>query len=185
MWWGNQQQRNAGLPPSMDPGSPSAFSLGRPGKRTKAGGRGWGVGGGFLKNDAKQIEGGLAGDKNGASCIPLPASHIQHFVSPAKRVTLTRASRGPRRAQTPRLRLRLRHQSCFLTEGLMRSNLQQSNFGVSPGMDSGSPSAFSPGRPGIRIKQLVVGGLWLVVDQLAATKSRLSVQHVPRVSLAT
>ena len=57
-----------------------------PGKRTKTGGRGWGVGGRYLKNDAKQAEGGLVGfDKNGVSYVSLPTSHTQHYVSPAKR----------------------------------------------------------------------------------------------------
>ena len=61
------------------------------------------MGGGYLKNGAKQAEGGLVSfDKNGVSYVPLPTPHIQHYVSPAKRVTLTRASRGPCRAQNPR-----------------------------------------------------------------------------------
>ncbi len=47
LWWASQRQRNVGFVSSMDPGSPSAISLGRPGKRKKTGCRGWGMGVGF------------------------------------------------------------------------------------------------------------------------------------------
>jgi len=50
-------------------------------------------------------------------------------------------------------------------------------------MDPGSPSAGSLGRPGIRMKWLVVGGLWPVVGPSAAAEPRLLVQHGSRISL--
>jgi len=103
-FWPFLRQRNVGCLHGMDPGSPSATSLGCPGKR-KSGL--WlvvcslwlasqrqlaGCGGGLLKNGTKQAEGGLVGfDKNGVSYVSLPTSHTQHYVSPAKGTKCPRA----------------------------------------------------------------------------------------------
>ena len=69
------------------------------------------------------------------------------IVSPAKRVTLTRASRGPCRAITPRLSLRLRHQPSINLITLLTAT--KSRLSVQHGPRTSPASRL---RPGIRTK---------------------------------
>jgi len=102
---------------------------------------------------------GIVGDaKSQATDIRFGRSCNLKYRVPGRVSYQRTRSGGPCRVITPRLRLRLRHRSCLLTKGLIRSNLIPAACTAwTPGL---ARYAGSPG--GIRMK----GGLWWVACSL-------------------